>query len=105
MLTVISPAKNLDYDTDVPVSKSTKVHLLNDAETLAEIMKKKAPQDISALMKISDKLGSLNYERYQNWSVPFNNDDTRQAIFAFKGDVYIGLDAYSMDKNDFDRKN
>lgn len=100
MLIVLSPAKNLDYRTPTPTRKHTKAALLDDAQTLAEHMKTLAPQKISALMGISDKLGVLNYDRYQAWELPFNTDSARQAIFAFKGDVYVGLDAYAFDEAD-----
>lgn len=101
MLIVISPAKNLDYETPVPTSKRTKAAMLDDAQVLAEQMKSFAPHDISELMGISDKLGVLNYDRYQEWALPFNKSNARQAILAFKGDVYVGLDAYQFDDEDF----
>ena len=100
MLIVISPAKNLDYKTPVPSKKHTKAALLNDAQTLIDDLKNLAPQDISNLMGISDKLGTLNYDRYQSWQQPFTAANARQAVFAFKGDVYIGLDAYAFDDRD-----
>lgn len=100
MLFVVSPAKNLDYDTPVPVKKHTKALLLKESELLIPDLKTLAPQDLSKLMSISDKLGVLNYDRYQDWSLPFTTKNARQAAFAFKGDVYIGLDAYSMEEDD-----
>ncbi len=100
MLIVLSPAKNLDYDTPTPSRKHTKAALLDDAQTLAEQMKGLSPQKISSLMGISDKLGVLNYDRYQAWDLPFTAESARQAIFAFKGDVYVGLDAYAFDEAD-----
>lgn len=100
MLIVLSPAKNLDYDTPTPTKKHTKASLLDDAQTLATQMKTLSPQGVSSLMGISDKLGVLNYDRYQAWELPFNKDSARQAIFAFKGDVYIGLNAYEFDETD-----
>lgn len=102
MLIVVSPAKNLDYDSPVPCAKHTKASLLNDAETLIADLKKLAPQDVSSLMSISDTLGTLNYDRFQAWQQPFNKSNARQAIFAFKGDVYVGLDAYNFSKEDID---
>lgn len=100
MLIVLSPAKNLDYDTPVPTRKHTKAPLLSDAQELATQMQDMSPQAISSLMSISDKLGVLNYDRYQNWDLPFDKDSARQALFAFKGDVYVGLDAYTFDDDD-----
>ncbi len=100
MLIVLSPAKNLDYETPTPTRKHTKAALLDDAHILAEQMKGLSPQKMSSLMGISDKLGILNYDRYQAWELPFNADSARQAIFAFKGDVYVGLNAYAFDASD-----
>ncbi len=100
MLVVLSPAKNLDYETALPTAKHTKASLLDDAQILAEQMKAMSPQGISSLMGVSDKLGVLNYDRYQTWALPFDKDTARQAIFAFKGDVYIGLNAYEFTTED-----
>lgn len=100
MLVVISPAKNLDYETPTPTKKSTQAVLLDDAQELIADLKSLAPHDISKLMSISDKLGTLNYDRFQQWSLPFDKDNARQAVFAFKGDVYVGLDAYSLSTED-----
>ena len=101
MLIVISPAKNLDYETPTPTKKHTKAALLDDASELMVGLKKLSPQGVSSLMGISDKLGVLNYDRFQQWSLPFNASNARQAVLAFKGDVYVGLDAYSFDEQAF----
>ena len=100
MLLVVSPAKNLDYESPTPTAKHTKAALLKDSEELIVDLKKLAPQDVSGLMGISDKLGTLNYDRFQAWEQPFTKANARQAVFAFKGDVYVGLDAYSFDDDD-----
>jgi len=100
MLIVISPAKNLDFESPTPIRKHTKAALLDDAQLLADQLKTMAPHDLSRLMSISDKLGTLNFDRYQRWSLPFDSTNARQALFAFKGDVYLGLDAYSFDSDD-----
>lgn len=102
MLMVISPAKKLDDDKQSAIKKSTQPGLLADAQVLIDELKTLAPQDVSALMHISDKLGVLNYERYQQWQAPFTLDNAKQAIFVFKGDVYVGLDAESLSKDDLD---
>ncbi|MBE1299194.1 MAG: peroxide stress protein YaaA [Alteromonadaceae bacterium] len=96
MLTVISPAKNLDYDSPAITSEFTQPEMLSDAEQLIKRCRKLAPQDIGALMHISDKLSVLNAERYQSWSLPFDRDNAKQAVLAFNGDVYTGLDANSL---------
>lgn len=101
MLIVISPAKNLDYETPVPIAKGTKAAMLDDSAELMKDLKKLAPQEVSKLMHISDKLGTLNYDRFQEWSLPFNKSNARQAVLAFNGDVYAGLDAYHFSDEDF----
>lgn len=101
MLMVISPAKSLDYETAPITSKATKPLMLNDSQVLIDALRHLAPHDISDLMGISDKLGSLNYDRYQAWQTPFNKKNAKQSILAFKGDVYTGLDAESFNEKDF----
>lgn len=100
MLAVISPAKNLDYDTPTPTKKHTKAAFLDQSQQLINELKKLAPHDVSALMGISDKLGTLNYDRFQQWEQPFTSKNARQAVFAFNGDVYAGLDAYAFDEDE-----
>ncbi|CAM2964408.1 peroxide stress protein YaaA [Hathewaya histolytica] len=99
MITIISPAKSLDFERESLTSKYTMPEFLDDTFLLIDILKEYSPEDISSLMKISPKLGELNFYRYQN----FNNDfkkDTKQALFAFNGDVYKGIDAYSYNVED-----
>ncbi len=100
MLIVLSPAKNLDFETPLPTRKKTKASMLKDAQVLADELKEYSPQKLSKLMGISDKLGVLNYDRYQQWEQPFPASEARQAMFAFKGDVYVGLDAYSLNDDE-----
>jgi len=99
MKIVISPAKSLDFETEVPTAQFTEGIFLNEAAKLHAVLKKKSPKKLSELMSISPKLGELNWQRNQNWQLPFTLENARQAIFAFKGDVYIGLDAYSLSEN------
>ncbi len=101
MLMLISPAKKLDVETPPVIKKSTQATMLDDAELLIDELRKLAPQDVSALMGISDKLGLLNYQRYQDWQQPFSGDNAKQALLSFKGDVYVGLDAESFSSQDF----
>ena len=96
MKIVISPAKSLDFETKVPTDKFTEGIFLSEAEKLNKVLQKKTPKKLSALMSISPKLGELNWQRNQDWQLPFTSENAKQAIFAFKGDVYIGLDAYSL---------
>ncbi len=99
MKIVISPAKSLDFETKVPVNTFTEGAFLQEAAKLNAILKEKSPKELSELMKISDKLGELNWERNQKWKLPFTLENAKQAVFAFKGDVYVGLDPYSLSTN------
>jgi len=96
MKIVISPAKSLDFETDVPTEKYSNAQFLDQSEKLNKVLKKKSPKVLSKLMSISPKLGELNWQRNQDWHLPFTTDNARQAVYAFSGDVYIGLDAYSI---------
>lgn len=102
MKLVISPAKSLDFETKVPTDRVTESQFLKQSEKLNKLLKKQSPKDLSALMKISDKLGQLNYERNQTWQLPFKTDAAKQAVYAFSGDVYRGLDAYTIPENKVD---
>ncbi len=100
MLVVISPAKSLDYETPVKTRKFTQAAFLDDSQKLIATLRHYSPADISGLMSISSALGQLNHDRFNSWALPFDNTNARQALFAFKGDVYIGLDAYSLSSTD-----
>jgi cytoplasmic iron level regulating protein YaaA (DUF328/UPF0246 family) len=93
MLVVISPAKSLDYETPVKIRKFTQPEFLDDSELLIEQLRRLTPSQVSSLMSISPALGELNQERFEQWQRPFDKANARQALFAFKGDVYLGLDA------------
>lgn len=99
MKLVLSPAKSLDYETKLPTSKSTESEFLLQSERLNKLLKKKSAKGLSKLMHISDALSQLNYERNQDWELPFTKDNARQAIYAFNGDVYRGFDAYTIPKD------
>lgn len=99
MKLILSPAKSLDYETKLPISQSTEAQFLNQSERLHKVLKKKSAKSLSKLMSISDALSQLNYERNQEWEVPFTKDNARQAIYAFNGDVYRGLDAYTISED------
>ncbi len=101
MLLVLSPAKNLDYDTPAKTRQKTEPEFIDDAQLLIDELRQLAPHEVSALMGISDKLGVLNYDRYQNWSTPFTPDNAKQAVLAFNGDVYTGLAAENFKADDF----
>ena len=93
MLTIVSPAKSLDYSSPVKTKKHTEPIFLNEAEQLIGKLRTLKPADLSSLMNISDALAQENFHRYENWERPFNLKNARQAIYAFKGDVYLGLKA------------
>lgn len=93
MLTIVSPAKSLDYSSPVKTKKHTEPTFLNEAEQLIGKLRTLKPADLSSLMNISDTLAQENFYRYENWERPFNLKNARQAIYAFKGDVYLGLKA------------
>ena len=100
MLMVVSPAKTLDYESPLPTQRHTLPGLLDHSAELIARARQLTPAQIGALMKISDKLAGLNVARFAEWQPGFTLDNARQAIFAFKGDVYTGLDAESLDEAD-----
>jgi cytoplasmic iron level regulating protein YaaA (DUF328/UPF0246 family) len=102
MLIVISPAKTLDFDS-VPISKEyTQPRFLAQSQLLVDDLKKLSVADVASLMKLSDKLAGLNMARFQTWAPPFDLSNAKQAVLAFKGDVYTGLDADSLDHDGFE---
>ena len=96
MKLVISPAKSLNYDSALPTTSSTDNIFLSEAQQLNRLLKKKSAKALSELMHISPNLGQLNFERNQEWSLPFTAENARPAIYAFSGDVYRGIDAYGI---------
>ena len=102
MLIVISPAKTLDFENPSNVSEFSQPSLLDHSEKLIDVLTTRSPLDIEKLMKISPKLAELNVERYHQWSRPFTNENAKQAVLAFKGDVYTGLEAQHFNKDDFE---
>ena len=99
MKIVISPAKSLDFETQAPSNEFTECVFLKESERLSKVLKKKSPKVLSKLMSISANLGELNWQRNQDWSLPFNLENAKQAVFAFNGEVYNGLNAYSLSEN------
>lgn len=96
MLLVISPAKSLDFSQTGFVQSASQPLFLNEAQELVKVLRKFKPEGLSSLMGISAKLAELNYERFIKWHRPFNNQNAKAAIFAFKGDVYKGLDVKTL---------
>lgn len=96
MLVVISPAKSLDFKTPPVINDYTLPEFLNESEKLIGRLKTLTPKKISALMGISDDLGELNFKRYHEWNLPFTPENAKQAILAFNGDVYQGMNASAL---------
>jgi len=93
LLTIISPAKTLDFATPPPVAEFSIPVYLEKAQRLVHLLRGLSPEDIGRLMNISPKLAELNVQRFRDWHTPFTPANGRQALFAFRGDVYKGLDA------------
>lgn len=101
MLLLLSPAKSLDYETPLPAGlKHTLPPFLAQSSELIELLRRQTPQSLATLMGLSDKLATLNVARYAAWSADFTAGNSRQALFAFNGDVYEGLDAATLSKAD-----
>mgnify|MGYP006165525431 CR=1 FL=1 len=91
MLVLISPAKNLDFETKIESNPLTTSSLIDESHEIMRELAKLKPADLGKLMKISPKLADLNFERNQDWSFPFDKQKSKQAAFAFNGEVYNGL--------------
>lgn len=102
MLMVISPAKTLDYESELPTSHHTQPEFLDQSQQLVNVLSDYSSLDIAELMKVSMKIAELNFDRYESWRTPFTPTNARQAVLAFKGDVYDGLYAQDFSKQDFD---
>ncbi|HRP95725.1 MAG TPA: peroxide stress protein YaaA [Rhodocyclaceae bacterium] len=100
MIFVISPAKALDFETPPTTAAHTQPDFLDDAEALVGILRRLSPAEVAKLMDLSDQLATLNVARYETWSRPFTPDNAKQAVLAFDGDVYDGLDARSLSEDD-----
>lgn len=101
MLMVISPAKTLDYETPPVTHRFTQPQYLDHAQELIQQLRQLTPLQISELMKLSDKLAGLNAARYASWHPEFTPENAKQALLAFKGDVYTGLNAEDFGEDDF----
>ena len=99
MIIVLSPAKSLDYESPVATTTATRPDFLEQSEKLVSILRQKSPAEIASLMSISDPLAALNATRYAEWTRKYSAPRGRQAVLAFNGDVYEGLDARSLDED------
>ena len=102
MLALISPAKTLDYETTLPTDTYTQPRLLAQSQQLIDVCRKLSASEIASLMTVSEKIANLNVERFRDWDADFDFSNARQALFAFKGDVYTGLDAYHLKDREID---
>ena len=102
MLILISPAKTLDYQSELATTRFTQPELLDYSQQLIDVARQLTAPQIKALMGISDKLADLNATRFHDWQPDFTPDNARQAILAFKGDVYTGLQAETFSEADFE---
>ena len=96
MKIIISPAKSLDFETKLPTKKFSMPDFLEESKSINDSLKKRSPSDLKSLMSISDKLADLNWNRNNNFNTPFNSENARPSIFTFNGDVYSGLDAFTL---------
>lgn len=96
MLAIISPAKTLDFETEISGFSCTQPSLTQYSQQLIDICKQLSPAEVGSLMSISDKLAALNVARFADWQLTHNTENSKAALFAFKGDVYTGLDAESL---------
>ena len=99
MLMLLSPAKTLDYETPATTDSFSIPDYLGKSSELVEVLKQKSFLDLMELMQVSQKIAELNVERFNQWKLPFSTENAKQAVLAFKGDVYTGLDASALSEN------
>lgn len=102
MLFIISPAKTLDYNSPISTQGRSDIPFLKESKQLVKVLKKYKADDIAKLMGVSSKIAYLNHDRFAQWKAPFTEEESRQALYAFKGEVYNGLDAYSLSQEESD---
>lgn len=100
MIAIISPAKTLDFESKVQTKKYSNPGFLNESEKLIHELRKFKPNEIAKLMSVNDDLANLNVERFLSWERPFKPENAKQALLAFKGQVFVGLDAKSLVESD-----
>ena len=102
MKLVLSPAKSLNFESPLPTAQYTEAQFLQQSERLNKLLKTKSAKGLSKLMSISDALGQLNHQRNQDWEIPFTPENARPAVYTFNGDVYRGLDPYTIPQEKID---
>lgn len=103
MKIVISPAKSLDLERTVPTNKQSQPKFLEEAEKLNAVLSKKNPRSLARLMGISESLANINWQRNQDFQLPMTPENARQAVYTFNGDVYLGLDPFTISKGQIDQ--
>lgn len=96
MKIVLSPAKSLNFEKELPTTQYSDAAFMKYSKQVHKVLKQKSPKELSDLMSISDNLAQLNWKRNKEWKTPFTTENARPAVYAFDGDVYTGLDAYSI---------
>ena len=99
---IISPAKTLDFESPTTTENYSIPDYLEKSTELIDIMKKKSLQDLVNMMQVSQKIAELNVHRFKSWKLPFSPGNARQALLAFKGDVYKGLDTATLSEDNFE---
>ncbi len=100
MMIIISPAKTMDFRSEVQTNKNSQPEFLNRSKILMKELGKLNPKDIVSLMKVNNEIAYLNFERNLSWRTPFTSDNAKQALLAFRGQVYVGLDAKTLTEED-----
>ncbi|MFO8001010.1 MAG: peroxide stress protein YaaA [Marinilabilia sp.] len=101
MIAILSPAKKLDFKKDLPFTNQfTQIHFPGEASQLVDHLRHYSPKELMNLMNISHKLATLNADRFHQWHWPFDETEGRPAVYAFNGEAYNGLDAYTFDRNE-----
>jgi cytoplasmic iron level regulating protein YaaA (DUF328/UPF0246 family) len=95
MITVISPAKRMNFSEPASTDRNSQPEFVNQSTLIMDRLKKLSARQVKKLMNLNDNLAEMNHERYQNWQPDFNEDVAKQALLAFKGDVFLGIDACS----------
>tara|TARA_B100000989_G_scaffold278386_1_gene240135 strand:- start:42 stop:800 length:759 start_codon:yes stop_codon:yes gene_type:complete len=102
MKILISPSKTLNFDSQIKSKFNSESRLMDETKVLHKILLKYTSKDLKNLMSVSDKIAELNFNRFKNWEDPISSEDSRHAVYAFKGDVYSGLEADTIEEDKFD---
>jgi cytoplasmic iron level regulating protein YaaA (DUF328/UPF0246 family) len=100
MIAIISPAKTLDFESKVKTKKYSNPDFLDESEELIQELRKFKPKEIAKLMSVNDELANLNVERFLSWKRPFKPENAKQALLAFRGQVFVGLDAKTLSESE-----